>query len=88
MVDNVVGECNFGKADCLSPNKGKTLLATCQDQGWPRHHSRHAKKRGGQGMAQGKALQGLAKAIWVMPPKLLRTTKLLGRQNSSFYWLK
>ncbi|KAF7143150.1 hypothetical protein RHSIM_Rhsim05G0086600 [Rhododendron simsii] len=35
---------------------GNALLMASQDQGWPRHDSRRAKTRGGQGKAQGKAI--------------------------------
>ncbi|KAG5553022.1 hypothetical protein RHGRI_011012 [Rhododendron griersonianum] len=35
----------------LVTGQGNALLTACQDQGWPRHDSRHAKTRGGQGMA-------------------------------------
>ncbi|KAF7151679.1 hypothetical protein RHSIM_Rhsim02G0139800 [Rhododendron simsii] len=40
----------------LVTGQGNALLTASQDQGWPRHDSRHAKTRGGQGKAQGKAI--------------------------------
>ncbi|KAG5565278.1 hypothetical protein RHGRI_001237 [Rhododendron griersonianum] len=36
--------------------QSNALLTACQDQGLPRHDSRHAKTRGGQGKAHGKAI--------------------------------
>ncbi|KAG5552930.1 hypothetical protein RHGRI_010908 [Rhododendron griersonianum] len=65
------------QVDCLSPGKecnahgirrprvakGNALLTACQDQGWPRHDSRHAKTRGGQGMASRLLVTGQGNAL-------------------------
>ncbi|KAF7112642.1 hypothetical protein RHSIM_RhsimUnG0208500 [Rhododendron simsii] len=48
------------------------LLMASQDQGWPRHDSRRAKTRGGQGKAQGKSHnKGWLPSCWVTAKKLL-----------------
>ncbi|KAF7151140.1 hypothetical protein RHSIM_Rhsim02G0139700 [Rhododendron simsii] len=74
----------------LVTGQGNALLTASQDQGWPRHDSRHAKTRGGQGKAQGKAItRAWLPSCWVTAKKLLDNgNQVVGLSGNTGYRLK